>query len=265
MTVNRRMLINAAVIVALLGCVKLVVGLTTGSAHATNTKPLTRVLVDPFADATGYHESAEEPSIIAAKNPARAGAKSKQSTILVTEQVGRVYDGGASDIGYEVSLNGGKTWKHGELPLTVQGGQATTCGGTLNRASDTVNAYDKKHDVWLVSTLGLTGNAGIGHGNFYLEKGVQSAEQIVAGIANGFYVTELMGFGVNVVTGDYSRGAAGFWVEKGEIAYPVQEITIAGNLKDVFRGITAVGNDVVRRGSRYCGSILIDNMTIAGN
>jgi PmbA protein len=78
-------------------------------------------------------------------------------------------------------------------------------------------------------------------------------------------VTELLGHGVNPVTGDYSRGAAGFWVERGEIAYPVQEITIAGNLKDVFRGIVAVGNDVMRRGSRQCGSILVERMTVAGD
>ena len=70
--------------------------------------------------------------------------------------------------------------------------------------------------------------------------------------------------GVNQVTGDYSRGAAGFWVENGELAYPVQEITIAGNLKDMFRGIVAIGNDVVARGSRQCGSILLDRMTVAG-
>ena len=71
--------------------------------------------------------------------------------------------------------------------------------------------------------------------------------------------------GVNPVTGDYSRGAAGYWVENGEIAYPVQEITIAGNLKDMYRGIAAIGNDVLRHGSRQCGSILIDRMTIAGD
>ena len=70
--------------------------------------------------------------------------------------------------------------------------------------------------------------------------------------------------GVNQVTGDYSRGAAGFWVENGAIAYPVQEITIAGNLKDMFRGIAAIGADVVVRGSRQCGSILVEDMTVAG-
>ena len=78
-----------------------------------------------------------------------------------TEQVGRVYDGGASDIGYEISVNGGQIWNHGELPLTVQGGQANTCGGPLTRASDTVTAYDARYDVWLVSVLGLSGNANV--------------------------------------------------------------------------------------------------------
>ena len=77
-------------------------------------------------------------------------------------------------------------------------------------------------------------------------------------------MTELLGMGVNQVTGDYSRGAAGFWVENGELAFPVQEITIAGNLKDIFKGILAVGSDVIVRGSRQCGSILVDRMTLAG-
>jgi PmbA protein len=77
-------------------------------------------------------------------------------------------------------------------------------------------------------------------------------------------VTELLGMGVNQVTGDYSRGAAGFWVENGQIAYPVQEITIASNLKDMFQGIAAIGTDVLVRGSRQCGSILVEEMTVAG-
>jgi PmbA protein len=81
----------------------------------------------------------------------------------------------------------------------------------------------------------------------------------------GLLVTELMGQGVNQVTGDYSRGAAGYWVENGEIAYPVQEITIAGNLSEMFRHIAAIGNDVLRHGSRQCGSVLIEQMMIAGS
>ena len=109
-----------------------------------------------------------------------------------------------------------------------------------------------------------TGNAGGNHNLELGDTGFDFAGMLKA-LGTGLLVTELMGHGINNVTGDYSRGAAGFWVEKGEIAYPVQEITIAGNLKDMFRGITAVGNDVVRRASRYCGSILIDRMTIAGD
>jgi len=114
--------------------------------------------------------------------------------------------------------------------------------------------------------LGLksTGNAGGNHNLELRDTGADFAGMLKA-LGTGLLVTELMGHGINPVTGDYSRGAAGFWVEKGEIAYPVQEITIAGNLNEMFRGIAAVGNDVVLRGSRYCGSILIDRMTIAGD
>ena len=81
---------------------------------------------------------------------------------------------------------------------------------------------------------------------------------------SGLLITELIGFGVNTVTGDYSRGAAGFWVEGGEIQYPVDEITIAGNLGDMFKDLVAVGNDVDKRGNTRCGSVLLDEMTIAG-
>jgi PmbA protein len=109
-----------------------------------------------------------------------------------------------------------------------------------------------------------TGNAGGNHNLTLRDTGADFAG-LLRQMGSGLLVTELLGHGVNAVTGDYSRGAAGFWVEKGEITYPVQEITIAGNLKDMFRGIAAVGNDVVRRGSRYCGSVLIDRMTIAGD
>jgi PmbA protein len=114
--------------------------------------------------------------------------------------------------------------------------------------------------------LGLrsTGNAGGNH-NLWLRDTGQDFPGMLKAMGTGLLVTELLGQGVNGVTGDYSRGAAGFWVERGEIAYPVQEITIAGNLKELFRGIAAVGNDIVRRGSRYCGSVLIERMTIAGD
>jgi PmbA protein len=114
------------------------------------------------------------------------------------------------------------------------------------------------------ASRGLTGNAGIGHGNFYLEKGVQTPEQIIAGVANGFYVTQLMGFGVNIVTGDYSQGASGLWIRNGELAFAVSEVTIAGNLKDMLMGIEAVGSDLEFRGSLAAPTIKIGEMTVAG-
>ena len=113
-----------------------------------------------------------------------------------------------------------------------------------------------------------TGNAGGTH-NLILrsskgKSGAPDFNELLKQMGRGLVVTELLGHGINPVTGDYSRGAAGFWVENGEIQYPVNEITIAGNLKDMFRNIMAVGNDVLVQGSRQCGSILVEGMTVAG-
>ena len=108
-----------------------------------------------------------------------------------------------------------------------------------------------------------TGNAGGSH-NLILDSTGEDFDDLLRRLGRGLLVTELLGMGVNQVTGDYSRGAAGFWVENGAIAYPVHEITIAGNLKTMFKGIAAIGNDVVLRSPRRCGSILIDRMTVAG-
>jgi len=114
--------------------------------------------------------------------------------------------------------------------------------------------------------LGLvsTGNAGGNH-NLVVAHGAEDLPALLRRMGRGVLVTELLGQGVNPVTGDYSRGAAGYWIEGGEIAYPVEEITIAGNLGRMYRDIVAIGNDVDRRGSRHCGSVLIGAMTIAGN
>ncbi|RPI48430.1 MAG: metalloprotease PmbA [Betaproteobacteria bacterium] len=109
-----------------------------------------------------------------------------------------------------------------------------------------------------------TGNAGGNH-NLLLEPGDLDLTALLERMGRGLLVTELLGMGVNTVTGDYSRGAAGFWVESGKIAFPVQEVTIASNLKDMFLGIEAVGSDVVVRGSRASGSVLLAPMTIAGD
>ena len=113
-----------------------------------------------------------------------------------------------------------------------------------------------------------TGNAGGNHNLIVTSSAQQSGgmdfDRLLKTMSRGLLVTELLGHGINAVTGDYSRGAAGFWVEHGEIQYPVHEITVAGNLKDMFRHIVAVGNDVLVQGSRQCGSILIEGMTVAG-
>ncbi len=114
--------------------------------------------------------------------------------------------------------------------------------------------------------LGLesTANAG-GVRNISVSNTGQSTAQLLQEMGSGLLVTELIGSGINMVTGDYSRGAAGFWVENGEIQYPVEEITVAGNLLDMYQNIVAIGDDYDMRGSTECGSIVIENMTIAGS
>ena len=113
--------------------------------------------------------------------------------------------------------------------------------------------------------LGLrsTGNAGGNH-NLSIDATDGDLPALLKKMGTGLLVTDLLGQGVNMVTGDYSRGAAGFWVENGEISHPVQEITVAGNLKDMFRNIVAIGSDVIVRGSRQSGSVLVEGMTVAG-
>ncbi|HEY5542358.1 MAG TPA: metallopeptidase TldD-related protein [Candidatus Binatia bacterium] len=117
-----------------------------------------------------------------------------------------------------------------------------------------------------------TGNAsrsvgdapGVAPANFYLEAGKDSPEAIIGSVKSGLYVTEMIGFGVNMVTGDFSRGAAGLWIENGELAYPVEEITVAGNLKEMFQNIEMAGSDLEMRGRIASPTIKIERMTIAG-
>lgn len=130
-------------------------------------------------------------------------------------------------------------------------------------------------DTYSGKKLGLpsTGNASrsvgespsVGPTNFYLVPGQTSPEDILKTVKDGLYVTELIGFGINMVTGDYSRGAGGFWIENGELAYPVEEITIAGNLKQMFKDIELIGNDLEFRGRIASPTIKISQMMIAGN
>ncbi len=128
-------------------------------------------------------------------------------------------------------------------------------------------------DTYSARKLGLTstghavregGGVGVGTTNLYLTPGPHPPEEIIRSISSGFYVTELIGFGVNLVTGDYSRGAVGLWIEGGELAYPVEEVTIAGNLLKMFQDIEMVGNDLTFRGRTASPTIKISRMTVAG-
>lgn len=129
-------------------------------------------------------------------------------------------------------------------------------------------------DTYSGRKLGLasTGNAArsigespsAGPTNFYMVPGTTSPEAILASVKKGLYVTDLIGFGINMVTGDYSRGASGFWIENGELAYPVEEITIAGNLKQMYGNIDTIGTDLVFRGRIACPTVKLAEMTIAG-
>jgi PmbA protein len=114
------------------------------------------------------------------------------------------------------------------------------------------------------ASRGLAGTPGIGCGNLYLEPGELSQQEIIAQAHTGLFVTSLMGFGTNIVTGDYSRGATGLWIENGQLTHAVEEVTIAGNLADMLMNITAIGNDLVFRGSVASPTLRIDGMTIAG-
>ena len=114
------------------------------------------------------------------------------------------------------------------------------------------------------ASRGLAGAPGVGCGNLYLQPGTLSNEQIIGEVRAGLYVTSLMGFGTNLVTGDYSRGATGLWIENGQLTHAVEEVTIAGNLAEMLRNVTAIGNDLVFRGSVASPTLRIDGMTIAG-
>ncbi len=148
------------------------------------------------------------------------------------------------------------------------GSAAFDAEGVKTRARDIVAEGILKDYVlstYSAKKLGLasTGNAGGVH-NLIVDSGTDDFTGMLKKLGTGLLVTELMGQGVKMVTGDYSRGAAGFWVENGEIQYPVEEITIAGNLKDMFKNLVAVGNDVDYRGNVRTGSVLIERMSIAG-
>jgi PmbA protein len=115
------------------------------------------------------------------------------------------------------------------------------------------------------ASRGVAGPPGVGPKNFYLAPGAHSREEILKSVKSGFYVTELIGFGVNIVTGDYSRGAAGMWIENGELAFPVEEVTIAGTLPEMLRHIAMIGSDLEFRSALAAPTLLIEGLTVAGS
>jgi len=114
------------------------------------------------------------------------------------------------------------------------------------------------------ASRGLAGTPGIGPGNYFLQPGSRTPQQIIGEVKEGLYVTEFLGHGANLVTGDYSRGASGLWISGGELTYPVEEITVAGNLKEMFRNISEIANDLEFRGSVASPTIRIDGLTVGG-
>jgi PmbA protein len=137
--------------------------------------------------------------------------------------------------------------------------------GVLN--SYLLNTYTAKKlglQTTANASRGLAGTPGIGPGNYFLQPGTKTPKEIIAAIPQGLYVTEFLGHGANLVTGDYSRGASGLWISGGELAYPVEEITVAGNLKEIFLNISEIGNDLEFRGSVACPTIRIDGLTVGG-
>jgi len=114
------------------------------------------------------------------------------------------------------------------------------------------------------ASRGLAGTPGIGPGNYFLQPGSKTAKELISGVKEGLYVTEFLGQGVNLVTGDYSRGASGLWISGGEFAYPVEEITVAGNLKELFFNISEIANDLEFRGSVAAPTIRVDGLMVGG-
>lgn len=236
-------------------------------------------------------DALESPEIVGQRAGERCVAR-LGSRKIATTQVPVLFEApvAASLLGHFVAAaSGGNLYRKASFLLDMLGGQVfaphvTICDiahqprGLASSAFDDEGVATRDRAVvergvlegyflgsYSARKLGLrsTGNAGGNH-NLVAVATNGDFHAMLRELGTGLLVTELLGHGINLVTGDYSRGAAGFWVEKGEIAYPVHEVTVAGNLKDMFRGVVAIGSDVVVRGSRQCGSILIDRMTVAG-
>ncbi|WP_295855864.1 metalloprotease PmbA [uncultured Xylophilus sp.] len=188
------------------------------------------------------------------------GALYRKSTFLL-DSLGQPVFPDHIDVDEDPFLRGGK----GSSPFDEEGVQTRA-----RKVVDAGRVQGYFLSTYSARKLGMktTGNAGGSH-NLTLTSRLtlpgDDLAEMLRKLGTGLFVIELMGQGVNYVTGDYSRGASGFWVEKGEIAFPVQEITIAGNMREMFRGIQAVGADAYNYGAKTVGSVLIDRMKVAGS
>ncbi|HEX5792415.1 MAG TPA: metalloprotease PmbA, partial [Rheinheimera sp.] len=233
-------------------------------------------------------------------DPAQIGREAAQETVarlngrqIATQKVPVIFraDIASSLFGHLVSaISGGSIYRKSSFLLDKVGLQVMAPGLTIVEQPHLRNAlasspFDgegvKTRDLTVIEQGVLTtylttsysarklGMASTGHAggihNWLVSHGDEDLRQLCRTMGKGLLVTELMGQGVNTVTGDYSRGAAGFWVEHGEIQFPVSEVTIAGNLKDIFMQIAAVGNDIDRRGGVLTGSVLVSQMQVAGS
>jgi PmbA protein len=210
-----------------------------------------------------------DPDMAAGLIRSLAGAASGPSLYKGTSFLANRLDTQVAAINVTIIDDGQMIAKLGSKPFDGE-------GLATNRKSLVENGVLKTYllDCYSARKLKMapTGNASRGVGdapgvsttNLYLQPGRSTPEEIIGTVKNGLYVTELIGFGVNGVTGDYSRGAGGLWIENGELTYPVQEITIAGNLKEMFLGIEMIGNDLRWRSSVVSPTIKIAEMTIAG-
>ncbi len=247
---------------------------------------------DYWYDTRRHHEQLADGASIGKKAAQRAAARCGAKPIATTRApVLFVPETARSLLGHLVSaISGGNLYRDSsflrdqmdqqlfpdfvtieELPLLPRGLRSSSFDGegVACRAREIVSSGVLRGFVlgsYSARKLGLTttGNSGGVH-NLTLRPGTDSFDQLVKDMGRGLIVTEMMGQGVSVTTGDYSRGAAGFWVENGEITHPVEGVTIAGNLKDMFAGIAALGSDLDERSGTRCGSILMGEMTVAGS
>lgn len=244
--------------------------------------------------------SLETPEAVGQKAASRAlrrlGArkvKTRQAPVLFDSETARSIAGHIFEAVRGDSIYRGASFLAGKLGQRIAGGNVTVVddglrpGGFGSRpfdgegvpASATTVVREGVLESYLLSAysarklkLRTTGNASrgaagspsVGPKNFYIAPGSASAEEMIRSVKDGFYVTELIGFGVNPVTGDYSRGAAGVWIENGELAYPVEEVTIAGRLPEMLNHIGAIGSDLEFKGAIASPSLLVEGLTVAG-